>query len=414
MIRKLSSMLLLLPLFSVPVSAQDVVVTRHFTGLWSQEPAHQSQGINLQIVHQFSGEKKGVAYWFTYGADRETTWFLGEGLVDGHRIEMTLFELDDVGFLQPYDPQLKPAQAVGTMTFEFHSCNAGEVEFDTDLNDIGSGAFTVQRLTDVHNTECSGGISDDTPSHVMITEQRIALTPARGGINGSGHADFEERPDRSEFSVEAEDLSDGDYRIFVGGMDRGALNVSMGIGETEFRSPSEAGKVLLTFDPRGHVIEVRDGQGAVLTSGDDVFTGGGDCTQDCGGMGGGGMGGGGMGGGGGTGMDFGMVDIDVALTNTGVYPAASGDAKLEPRMDRVDFSVEIEDVPEGAYGLRVGGDVVGTLQATVDVDGTVRGELEFRNPVEPGKILLDFDPRGQQIDVLEGSTAILETLFPES
>jgi hypothetical protein len=196
-------------------------------------------------------------------------------------------------------------------------------------------------------------------------------------------------------------------------MDRGALNVSMGIGETEFRSPSEAGKVLLTFDPRGHVIEVRDGQGAVLTSGDDVFTGGGDCTQDCGGMGGGGMGGG-MGGGGGTGMDFGMVDIEAELTNTGVYPAASGDAKLEPRMDRVDFSVEIEDVPEGAYGLRVGGDVVGTLQATVDVDGTVRGELEFRNPVEPGKILLDFDPRGQQIDVLEGSTAILETLFPES
>ena len=45
-------------------------------------------------------------------------------------------------------------------------------------------------------------------------------------------------------------------------------------------------------------------------------------------------------------------------------------------------------------------------------DGTVQGELEFRNPVEPGKILLDFDPRGQQIDGLDGSTVILEALFP--
>jgi len=47
-------------------------------------------------------------------------------------------------------------------------------------------------------------------------------------------------------------------------------------------------------------------------------------------------------------------------------------------------------------------------------DGSVEGELEFRNPQEPGKILLDFDPRGQQIDVLDGSTVILETLFPSS
>jgi len=69
-------------------------------------------------------------------------------------------------------------------------------------------------------------------------------------------------------------------------------------------------------------------------------------------------------------------------------------------------------VPAGSYALRIGGTVVGTLQAALDVDGTVRGELEFRDPVEPGKILLDFDTRGQQIDVLQGNTVVLETLFP--
>jgi len=71
-------------------------------------------------------------------------------------------------------------------------------------------------------------------------------------------------------------------------------------------------------------------------------------------------------------------------------------------------------VPVGSYGLRIGGETVGAIEVVMLQDGSVEGELEFRNPVEPGKILLDFDPRGKQIDVLDvdGSTLVLETLFP--
>ena len=397
--RVLNTVLLIAALLPLCAAAQDMIVTRHFTGLWDQVE-YRSQGINLQIVHQDSGEKRGVAYWFTYGADNQSAWFVGIGPATENRIEMSLYEVSDVGFLEP-GTNIDATQ-VGTMTIEFSSCNEGEVEFATDIPGVGSGHFDIQRITDVLNTHCSGGISDDTRSDVMSSEQRIGLMSARQGINGSGHADFEERADRTEFSVEAEDLPDGAYRIHVGGVDRGALMISAGIGQTEFRSPVEAGKMLLTFDPRGQRIEVHDGQGAVLTSGDGMFSGG---------MGGhmGGGDGGGMGGGG---MDFGTMEIRVDLDNTGVYPSASGDARLEPRMDRTDFSVQIEDVPAGSYDLSVGGETVGTLQAVLDGDGTVRGELEFRDPVEPGKILLDFDPRGKQIDVLEGSTVILETLFP--
>ena len=86
---------------------------------------------------------------------------------------------------------------------------------------------------------------------------------------------------------------------------------------------------------------------------------------------------------------------------------------LEPRADRTDFSVEIEDVPEGGYPLRVGGQIEGVIPVTIRQDGSIEGELEFRNPVEPGKILLDFDPRGQVIEVLDGATVILETTFPQ-
>lgn len=391
----LFSILLMMPAL---VTGQDVIVTRNFSGLWDQ-PEHESQGINLQVIDQDSGDKVGVAYWFTYGDDMESAWFFGVGTAIGNRIEMILYEGSGIGFLEENMPGDDQVLEVGTMEMEFSSCNEGEVKFTTEIENVGSGMFMIERLTELYQTECSGGVSDDTPADVLPTEQRISLVSARAGITGSGHADYEERADRTEFSVEVEDLADGSYRILVGGVDQGELIVVMSIGETEFRSPVETGKILLTFDPRGEVIEVHDGQGAVLTSGDSVFEGGDDN---------------GGGDNGGSDLDFGEAMIEVELDNTGVFPLASGDAKLEPRADRTDFSVEIEDVPEGSYDLRVGGNTVGTIQAVMIQDGSIQGELEFRNPVEPGKLPLDFDPRGQQIDVLDGGTVILETLFPSS
>ena len=383
----IAAAVLLLPSLSL---AEDVIVTRAFTGTWDQ-PEHESQGLNLTVIDQDDGVVRANAYWYTYGADRASAWFLGVGEVVGDRIGLVLYEGNDIGFLEDDSDGDARVVAVGSMEIEFSSCDAGFVSFETDVAGVGSGSFPIERITTLLNTQCSGGVSDDTPADVVPSEQRIALAPAREGITGSGHADFEERPDRTEFSVEAEGLADGEYRIFVGGEDRGPLTIALGVGETEFRSPVEAGKVLLTFDPREQLIEVQDDQGAVLTSGDGVIDGDDDVAPD---------------------IDFGTVDLEVALTNTGVFPAGSGDARLEPREDRTDFKVEIEDVPVGSYALRVGGEAVGTIEVRELADGSVEGEIEFRNPVEPGKVLLDFDPRGKVIEVLDGGTVIFTADFP--
>ena len=394
MIKKVTVLICVFLVMPLLAMAQDVVVTRNFTGGWDQTD-HESQGISLQVIDQDSGEKVAVAYWFTYGDDDKSAWFLGIGSAIGNRIEMTLYEASGVGFLEDNSSEDNPVVAVGTMEIEFSGCDDGVITFATDLAGVGSGAFPISRLTDLFNTDCSGGVSDDTPSDVLASEQRIGLVAAQEGSLASGHADFEERADRTNFSVEVEDMVDGSYQIFVGGTDRGELVVNMGIGETEFRSPVEAGKVLLTFDPRGELVEIRDAEGVVLTSGEVVLDPGDDDDGDDTGN-----------------IDFGTTEIEVELTNTGVFTEASGDARLRPREDRTDFRVEIEDVPIGPYSLRVGGQIVGVIQVKTLEDGSIEGELEFRNPVEPGKILLDFDPRGQQIDVLDGSTVILETLFP--
>ncbi len=252
---------------SASAAAEDVIVTRHFSGHWNQ-PEQESQGLILQVVNQDDGSKNAVAYWFTYADDRESSWLLGVGPVEANHIQLDLFRASDVGFLEDDHPGNANVAQVGSMEIEFSSCDDGTVTFSSTDSAIGSGAFPISRITSIFNTECSGGISDDTPSDVLPTDQRISLVPASQGVTGSGHADFKEQPDRTEFSVESENLADGRYRILVGGADRGELVVSAGHGQTEFRSPVESGKVLLTFDPRGQAIEVSGKQGAVLTSGD--------------------------------------------------------------------------------------------------------------------------------------------------
>jgi len=115
------------------------------------------------------------------------------------------------------------------------------------------------------------------------------------------------------------------------------------------------------------------------------------------------------GGGGGGGCDGAPLEIDVPLLSTGAVSGAQGDARFRIRDDcRRDFNVEIEDVADGAYDLRVGGVSRGTLQVAAG-----QGELEFSDPVEPGKLLLDFDPRGEAVEVFDGGTLILERPFPE-
>ncbi|VAW43712.1 hypothetical protein MNBD_GAMMA02-1489, partial [hydrothermal vent metagenome] len=44
-------------------------------------------------------------------------------------------------------------------------------------------------------------------------------------------------------------------------------------------------------------------------------------------------------------------------------------------------------------------------------DGGREGEIEFRFPKEIGKPLLDFDPRGQLIEVRQNGNTILEVVF---
>jgi hypothetical protein len=416
-----------------PVLAHDVgttdelMVTRHFTGLWDQVN-QEAQGLALQVVEQFDDSRKSVVYWYTYGADRKTAWFMGIGDLVENRIDFELYESTNVGFMQDALPGNDSVNSIGTMTIVFDSCDSGVVTFDTTLEEVGSGSFNIERLLEIMNTHCSGGISDDMHADSKFGDQYLRLMPAREGISGEGLAKYEDFPGHMEFEVGVEGLPDGSYNLFVGMMNRGDFEVAGGYGKIEFASPAEDGHRLLTFDPRGKQIDVQDDEGVVLSSFDKMFEeddhghhgdgeghhGGGDHNYDCEfGSGSGHGSGGGMSGGMHDCVDDGeFIEIEIDLENTGVLSEAKGEAEWEMNTHRVEFSVEIEDVPVGSYPLHVGGNEAGVIDAFERHDGDVYGRIKFRDPQVFGREYLDFEPRGQKIEVYQGDSIILEVAFP--
>lgn len=109
-----------------------------------------------------------------------------------------------------------------------------------------------------------------------------------------------------------------------------------------------------------------------------------------------------------------LEEFNIDLFSTGVISGAEGEAEFEIQPGKAEFEVEIEDVPVGEYELQVGEITRGTIVVTEDDDGDTEGEIEFRSPARSGGLLLDFDPRGQNIDVLRGGVIILTSVAPDS
>lgn len=414
----------------------ELMVTRHFTGAWDQVD-QESQGLTLEVIEQGDNSRRAVAFWYTYGNDRKTAWYLGIGDLVEDRIEFVLHDSTNVGFMQDDQEGNDSVQSIGTMTIVFEDCNRGSVTFETDHEEVGSGSFDIERVSSVMNTHCSGGISDDMHVDGMFGIQRIELGAAREGIDGSGHARYEDAPGRMEFEVEVEGLADGEYHLHLGLQNHGTLIVLDGHGKLEFTSPVETGTRAMTFDPRGKMIEIHDQQGVVLSSFESSFerwengqygqgghdgqggnhqgyncsTGGGPGSGMNGGQGGHG---GHMGGGGYTDCveDGEYIEIEAEMVNTGPIVEARGVAEWDMNSNRVAFSVEIEQVPVGSYPLKVDGVEVGIIEAFEMRYGGVYGRIKFRDPEAYGGYHLDFDPRGQKVEVFQGDNVILEVDFP--
>jgi hypothetical protein len=233
------------------------------------------------------------------------------------------------------------------------------------------------------------GISVCAPAEVTT-----ALTPTAAAPGGSGDARLRLRDNcRRDFRVEIEDVPVGAYDLYVAGNLRGTIQVAVQPdlkveGEIEFSSElddSPSQHLPLDFDPAGAPIEVRQGATVFFTA-----TAGTPGTGVCS-----------------------VVNSELSLTNSGLDGDAKGKARF--RQDAAcgrDFRVEVERLPAGQYQLNVAGILRGTITVTGTGSDTV-GEIEFDTEPTPGKVLLTFDPRGQAVEIRQGTNLYLTVTMPE-
>lgn len=208
---------------------------------------------------------------------------------------------------------------------------------------------------------------------------------------------------RRDLRVEVEDVPAGSYALFVNGIQRGTIAVAFdGVsgeneGELEFDTKPDEDELLLDFQADGALIEIfRDG--VLYFAGLQAPTGTGTASP---GAGSGSRSGGGS---------CQELETRVPLISTGVFAAAKGDARFRIRKDcGRDFRVEIEKVPAGSYPLAVGGVVRGSIAVS---SATGEGEIEFDATPSADEVLLDFDPRGLEVEARQGTTPVLEVDFP--
>ncbi len=233
---------------------------------------------------------------------------------------------------------------------------------------------------------------------VNISLPRLASgVLASTGADPDGHAAAKLRIDeraRKHFSVEIEDVPVGTYDLLVSGVDVGNIVVASTAsgteGEVEFSNGDDNPDELpLTFDPAGKTLTIRQGTTVFFRG---VFSPG---TGD----------------GSGTPLPEPASALAEFLGSTGLDADAKASARY--RVDdngRHKFRVEIEKLAAGDYALVIAGKTRGTINA-VSTAGGVVGEIEFDSKPEPGHLLLNFDPRGQLIEITSPTGKFFSHLF---
>lgn len=100
------------------------------------------------------------------------------------------------------------------------------------------------------------------------------------------------------------------------------------------------------------------------------------------------------------------VDIEMNLGPTGAVPGATGLAVFESAHGQSEFEVGVSNLPDGTYDVLVGGAVKGHIAVNAEGAGDVEFGLSGHN------VFLDFDPRGQLVQVAQDGNVILEGQLP--
>jgi hypothetical protein len=183
------------------------------TGSW-YNPDQTGQGWVIEVAETPAGGEQFLVYFYGYDNNGEQLWLISGGAaIEGATATADVYRTSGTGFGGDFNPgSFDLGEAVGSMAFEFDSCDSGMVSFaSADTASLADFTTDIERITNIHSLDCSllsaGQI--DRKGRPSITtlipeEQRDAYSTASDP--GAWPALF---TDEIEASMAALDLADG-------------------------------------------------------------------------------------------------------------------------------------------------------------------------------------------------------------
>lgn len=123
------------------------------SGQWN-DPDRSGQGWFFQEL----GDGRVFTAWFTYDANGEQAWVVGEGDLVGNRLvfeELTM--TGGTAFGGAFDADEIEYRSWGRLEFNFDNCNEASASYDSLQPEFGQGQLTPERLTRLDGLDCTLG-----------------------------------------------------------------------------------------------------------------------------------------------------------------------------------------------------------------------------------------------------------------
>jgi hypothetical protein len=289
----------------------------------------------------------------------------------------------------------------GTLNIVPHgNTNEGEQQWDTHANNNDELPLTFEVIGKPVSLSRNGVVyfsgtvptppppADPGAPPVAATGNLLPGPAGPAGVHGSVEIEFN-AAGAVELEVEAEDLPDGDYQLYVAAVLRGVITVDGGTGKLTFRAApnTAAGELTFNFAAAGLPLSIQQGDSIFLTgtvpaAPPGVGDGQGD-NED---------------GGGGSGL------VTPLVRAAGAPAGAKGEVKLDfGSAGATRLEIEVEDVADGNYTVVIAGTPRGTLTVS-----SARGKLRFETSpnVGNGELPLNFSAAGAAISIQLGATVI--------
>ena len=247
---------------------------------------------------------------------------------------------------------------------------------------LGSTVYFSGTLKAPGNPE---GPDDSAMFNIVSDKVNLANHDAR---RAKGKATVKSNKGLATLMFQLQRLDPGQYSITANDIEIATFIPSKkGAAKVRFRTAPKKNDLMLDFDPASTTYRILRGDTLVLDGTSAARPIGGGTSP--------------------------IGALKRSFNNTGAYPGATGEAIFRDRSNSFEFEVGVRGLPIGVYDLIVDGTNEGSIGVVSDAQDGTKGTIEYSTePNPPGVLSLDFDPRGQTVQVVQGEAIVLSMSFP--